>query len=775
MNNSKYKILLIEDDKLDQMAFKRMMKDRELSYDCTIAGSVSEAREILDSRDFDVVICDYALGDGTAFDILNAIRNIPIILVTGVGNEELVTKAWKAGACDYLIKDLDQSYLKTVPITIENAVKHGKMEEILNQKKKNLEAIFDAAPIGMVLVDENMIVRRVNDAVRQMVGKDYLEIINRRLGDALGCINSTSDEQGCGSGPACKDCSFRKTIQKALDSQQSLHGVEIRPVFEVGGKKISPWLHISAEPTMIDESRHIVIAVNDVSERKEAERRLRLAEERYRTIFENSAVAITMVDEQKRLISWNKFTENLLGMSKEDLHLRPVKSLYPPREWEKIRNYYVKQKSMQHHLETKIIKNNGEVIDINISLSVLQDSDKKTTGSIGVFRDITDRKRAEKMLQESEEQYRAIFEQAADSVVLTDAETGMMIRFNDKAHENLGFTREEFQKLKISEFEVIELPDEIAEHTRKIIREGADTFETKHKTKSGQIRNILVSARAISIGNRDYVQAIWRDITNQKKAEEKLKETMEMKSQFISTVSHELRTPLTCIKNAITNIVDGALGEINEKQRDFLNIARRNADKLVELISDVLDFQKLEAGRTQLNIQENDITKVATEAYETTLFSAKKKDVDFSLDLENNLPRAKFDYDGISRVLLNLISNAIKFTPEQGRVCLSVQKQNEQFLIRVRDTGMGIPKKNLLKIFDRFYCVHRPGKQIPGTGLGLAIVNKIVMGHGGRIEVESELNQGSTFTVFLPLEPKLTPTVSESENNEVLEKTVFSD
>ncbi|MHC4739362.1 MAG: PAS domain-containing sensor histidine kinase, partial [Planctomycetota bacterium] len=726
-------------------------------------------------QDFDVVICDYALGDGTAFDILDSVGNIPIILVTGVGNEELANKAWKAGACDYLIKDLDQSYLKTVPITIENAVKHSKMEEILNQKKKNLEAIFDAAPIGMVLVDENMIVRRVNDAIRQMVGKEYLEIINRQLGEALGCINSASNKRGCSSSPDCKGCLFQKTIEKVLDSEQSVHELEIRPVFEVGGRKITPWLHISAEPTMIDDRRHIVIAVNDVSERKEAEHRLQLAEEKYRTIFENSAVAITMVDEKERLISWNKFTEDLLGMNKEDLYLRPVKSLYPPEEWEKMRNYDVRQKGMQHHLETRIIKNDGEVIDIDISLSVVQDSEGKTTGSIGVFRDITDRKRAEKMLQESEEQYRAIFEQAADSVVLIDAETGMMARFNEKAHENLGYTCDEFQKLKISEFEVVECTDEIAEHISKIIRKGADTFETRHKTKSGRIRNILVSARAISIGGRDYVQAIWRDITNRKKAEEKLKETMEMKSKFISTVSHELRTPLTCIKNAITNIVDGVLGEINEKQRDFLNIAERNADRLVDLINDVLDFQKLEAGRMQLNIQENDITELATEAYETTLFSAKKKDVDFSLDLENNLPRAKFDYDGISRVLLNLISNAIKFTPEHGRVSLSVQKQNKQLLIRVSDTGMGIPKKDLLKIFDRFYCVHRPGKQIPGTGLGLAIVNKIVMRHGGRIEVESQPNQGSTFTVLLPLEAKLTTDVSFPETDEILEKAIVGD
>ena len=126
-------------------------------------------------------------------------------------------------------------------------------------------------------------------------------------------------------------------------------------------------------------------------------------------------------------------------------------------------------------------------------------------------------------------------------------------------------------------------------------------------------------------------------------------------------------------------------------------------------------------------------------------------------------------------MIINLFSNAIKFTPEQGRVSLSVQKQNEELLIRVSDTGMGIPKKDLLKIFDRFYCVHRQGKQIQGTGLGLAIINKIMMRHGGRIEVESKLNQGSTFTVFLPLEAKLTPDVSSPENDEVLEKAVFGD
>ena len=131
MENTRCRILLIEDDKLDQKAFKRMVEDNELSYDCTTAASVSEARSILDSEQFDIVIADYSLGDGTAFDILDWVKNTPIVFVTGAGDEEIAVKAWKAGAYDYLIKDHERNYLKTVPITVENAIKHKRMESRL--------------------------------------------------------------------------------------------------------------------------------------------------------------------------------------------------------------------------------------------------------------------------------------------------------------------------------------------------------------------------------------------------------------------------------------------------------------------------------------------------------------------------------------------------------------------------------------------------------------------------------------------------------------------
>ena len=131
MENTRYKILLVEDDKLDQMAFRQLLEDQELPYDCTIAGSVAEARNILPLEQFDIVISDYSLGDGTAFDILDSVKNIPVIVVTGTGNEDVAVKAWRAGAYDYLTKDIDRNYLKAVPITVENALRHKRAEEKL--------------------------------------------------------------------------------------------------------------------------------------------------------------------------------------------------------------------------------------------------------------------------------------------------------------------------------------------------------------------------------------------------------------------------------------------------------------------------------------------------------------------------------------------------------------------------------------------------------------------------------------------------------------------
>lgn len=131
MENMRYKILLIEDDQLDQMAFKRFVESNDIPYDCTVSGSVSQAKQTLNTEQFDIIITDHSLGDGTAFDILESAKNTPVIVVTGAGDEETAVRAWKAGAYDYLVKDINQNYLKAIPITVENAVRHNMVEKKL--------------------------------------------------------------------------------------------------------------------------------------------------------------------------------------------------------------------------------------------------------------------------------------------------------------------------------------------------------------------------------------------------------------------------------------------------------------------------------------------------------------------------------------------------------------------------------------------------------------------------------------------------------------------
>jgi PAS domain S-box-containing protein len=175
VENTKYKILFIEDNDLDQMAFKRLVDSQKLPYDCTIAGSASEATRILGSNQFDIVISDHLLGDGTAFDILDSANNTPVIVVTGAGDEETAIKLWKAGAYDYLIKDLDQHYLKAIPITVENAIRH----KVAQKELQLLSGAIMSTDDSVYITDMQSKIIFVNKAFCKTYGYKEEEIVGK--------------------------------------------------------------------------------------------------------------------------------------------------------------------------------------------------------------------------------------------------------------------------------------------------------------------------------------------------------------------------------------------------------------------------------------------------------------------------------------------------------------------------------------------------------------------------------------------------------------------
>jgi two-component system, sensor histidine kinase and response regulator len=306
--------------------------------------------------------------------------------------------------------------------------------------------------------------------------------------------------------------------------------------------------------------------ITDITELKEAEKELKESEKKYRTIFDNSAVAITLTDENEKIISWNKYAETLLGMNKDDLYLRPVQDLYPVAEWQKIRSQDVRQKGMQHHLETRIIRKNNNPIDVDLSLSVLKNHEDKIVGSIGVIKDITDQKRMEKTLEESEKKFKLLYEKAPVPYH-TLSPTGLITDVNENWCQTLGYIKEEVLGKSIFDF--------ISEGERMKARESfaqkivngkpyAGGHEREYQTKAGEKRLFVIHDFFLfdNDGRVVSVYTTMEDITKNKIAEQTLKEKInELERYKIITVNREMK--MMELKNEINELCT----QLHEKPR----------------------------------------------------------------------------------------------------------------------------------------------------------------------------------------------------------------
>ena len=235
-------------------------------------------------------------------------------------------------------------------------------------------------------------------------------------------------------------------------------------------------------------------------------------------------------------------------------------------------------------------------------------------------------------------------------------------------------------------------------------------------------------------------------------ANERLQELDRLKSDFVSNVSHELRTPLTAIKGAVDLVLREVAGPLTEKQTHYVARVRSNTQYLAGLINDLLDLSKIESGKSEVKSSRVSLGGLVHEVVETLRPVAAEKIITVEVTISEPSILVWADRDKINQVLMNLIGNAIKFTPALGRVTVSALKNGKESVqVSVSDTGLGVPPEEKEKIFDRFYQIAEFGGVKPkGTGLGLAICKALVELHGGQIWVESELGRGSIFNFTLP-------------------------
>jgi len=600
-------------------------------------------------------------------------------------------------------------------------------------------------------------------------------------------------------------------------------------------------------------------------------------EEKYLTIFENYAVAITIADGKERIVSWNKYAEELLGMNERELSLKDVSSLYPPEEWKKIRAENVRQKGMKYKMETKIIGKDGTLLDVEVSLCVLKGVEGKTYGSVGIIRDITKLKTIERKLAESENRFRDIFDSTSDFLLYL--EKGIVLDINKTALTLGGLKKEKVIGKTFSGLKDFFSEEDMKIHLEAIKKvsqgEKLRDYESDLKSRAGhsyrflfsadcikdreEIKGILLRGKDITqrqrawdelvkleeryrvlaetsadgvitidpLGRltyvnpsfekmcarrksqilatlfRDYLsedsvyffQQIFidtrkkdeknenvelelvhangnvipievnlaplkkdgkfaglvctiRDITERRRVEDELKKSERLRTEFMNIAAHELKSPVTPIKGYLDLIITDK--NTSEKVKDWAKVSLRNSERLLKLVNDILDVSRLDTDTMRFEMEKIDTSDILNEIVEDMKPVIEGKNLKFVTNIPKELPNIVGDKYRLSQVLKNLLGNAIKFT-DHGSISIEVEKNKEYIIIAVKDTGVGISKDELKKIFNKFYQAYTgDDRKNEGTGLGLFICKEILQKHNGEIWVESELGRGSQFYIKLP-------------------------
>ncbi|WP_413160655.1 PAS domain S-box protein [Capilliphycus salinus ALCB114379] len=503
--------------------------------------------------------------------------------------------------------------------------------------------------------------------------------------------------------------------------------------------------------------RDISERVAAMKERQQAETALRESERRYATLTEVSPVGIFCRDAAGNCLYVNERWCQIAGLSLEEaLGQGWIKALHPEdrnlvfQAWEKALS-----DRCSFQLEYRFLRSDGTVTWVFGQAVAETDITGKIKGFVGSITNINDRKQAEATLQESERRWRSLLENVRLAVVgLNDR--GKIDYVNPFFLELTGYTQDELLGQDwLTTFLPASQRPQVGQHFQEILKQELHSYyQNTILTKSGEEKIIawnntrLQSLQGEALGT----MSIGEDITERYAIE-------RMKNEFISVVSHELRTPLTAIHGALNLLSTGLVAPESPRGQHVIKIAADSTERLVRLVNDILELERLECGRIKLvkhRVNAAQLLRVAQDQMQVManrtgiLLQIFPKDIEFEAD-----------GDRMIQVLTNLISNAIKFSESGSRIELTVEAEWRKFggdlptasvLFSVRDQGRGIPPEKIESIFERFHQVDASdSRQKGGTGLGLAICRSIIEQHGGKIWVESVVDRGSCFYFSIPV------------------------
>jgi len=498
----------------------------------------------------------------------------------------------------------------------------------------------------------------------------------------------------------------------------------------------------------------------DICERRKAEDALRASEERFRTVFQRSPIGIMLYDSAGQLSDMNKVALDIFGLPAFSAAMAPA-LFDDPTLNESARERLLAGGTVRYEGPFDFDKGrerglyltgrNG-LAHLLLSITALRrDPAAAPAGYVALVQDVTDRKLAEEALRQSEAKYRALVESSPDGILSVDQQ-GKILDCNHSVCVLLGYGREELASLSMDRL----LPAKES-RSRSVSSDGLLTGESAEVELELQRREgqaIPIWAKLVRSGDREgegeRTTIYMRDIAERKKLD-------ELKDEFIGLVSHELRSPLTVIIGAINTALDEWHSLSAEELHQLLKDAAIEAEALSHLLGNLLELSRAQADRLLLNVEPVGVQRSARKAIEK-LNRQSYPPHHLVVDLPGRLPHVSADELRLERILYNLLENGMKYSPEGSEIRVSARREDDHLIVSVSDQGEGIPPRDQSKLFKPF---HQIGQVIPGplggAGLGLLVCRRLVEAHGGRIWVESEPGNGSTFSFTLPVTKRTSP------------------
>jgi len=559
---------------------------------------------------------------------------------------------------------------------------------------------------------------------------------------------------------------FRETIHEQVVGVLNRGGGIVETMSRCKDGSLVP-IELNIRPIEYKGTPAILAVARNITERKQAEDALQKSEEKYRNLTESFNELIYRADPETLVATYvNQPVERIYGHTVEEWLNAPnlwEQTIYPDDRERVFAEFTELQTKLESGIvEYRIIKKDKTIRWVQDHVSWEKDQQGKPISMNGIIYDISESKEADKLLRQSEEKFRTIFESANDAIYLTNL-NGQFLEVNQVACDRLGYSRSELIQMGPKDIDSFDDAAQVEDRINQMLQHGHLLFETITVRKDGSTIPVEVNIRLIDYMGGKAILGISRDITKHKQAVEAMlqakmlaEDANRIKSEFIMNMSHELRTPLNSIIGFTDVICSENFGALNEYQKKYTSTVLRNGKNLLNIINDIISISNIETGKMKLHINEFFVSDVIDEVEALMIPIASQKDIDLTCNIDIEIPTIKADTIKFKQILYNLVSNAIKFTDQGGSVTIGGKISEDLVHISVKDSGIGISPEDQNKLFTPFFQADSSTtREYGGTGLGLALIKKFVEMHSGKIWVESEVGKGSIFTFAIPMEGKV--------------------